>query len=506
MTRLQFLIVLLSGFLLLAGTLVSQFMPDGIMHLPGVYVLVLVSLMATPLLTKKFDVFAPVTLVTGMYLGFVLGAIYSISNNMTFVQDRIGSELVGMKISGRAGAQLLSCTLLYLVLGLIFYYFGYYRVIKGINVRHELSRPPKVQRDLRPEVYWFVVVYSVVGILTYYFFYARPLGGFGYLFEHLNSHELRRKSIEMGTSALGTWVVVAANLLWFPYALERRINGILFGLHSAVLSVILFFSGRIGSTVITFFLSTAIRYRYSTSGRRIGSRTYIWMLVIVLALGLAMGGYRRAIETRQTDLAGALVAEQFSVRGFTEQIIEKRNVADISILAQIIDGVPDAVPFQYGKTFLFLLKRLQVRALNQSTSEPLAAAMLLRDIWYKEQAGSTPPTILGEFYLNFGLLGIIGGMYLFGILSGRLYKWMIIKQSQWVQIVYSLAVVLMVMFPIKGESSEVITVLYWVVPAIGTIFLIWLLRSLTFSISMRPKTPVETTLDSEISGQLRTGP
>ncbi len=469
------------------------------MHLPSLYVLVLVMLMTVPLLTKRFDIFAPVTLATGMYLGFVLGAIYSISNNMTFVQDRIGSSLIGLKISGSAGAWLLSRTLLYLILGLVLYYLGYYWATKRINARYELSRPPKAQRDLRPEIYWFIIAYAVAGALTFYFFYVRPLGGLDIVFGYLNTSLLAQWEADRGASWLGGWLIIAANLLWFPYALESWKGRSLFCLHFAVTAIVVFSSGRIGSMMITFLLSTIIRYRYSASGRKTKRGTYAMVLIAVLVLGVAVSGFRYAIETRQTGQAGEFIAKRFSVQGFTEEIIEKRNITDISILAQIIDGVPDEIPFQYGGTFLFMFNLIQASVSNQSTSGAIAAATLLRDIWYEGQSGSTPPTILGEFYLNFGLPGIIGGMFLFGVLSGHLYRWMITRQDHWIQLVYSFVVIQMVMFLIKGEFVGSITpVFLWLVPAIGTVLAILLLRSLSVSL-MRSKASCGAILDSELS-------
>jgi hypothetical protein len=106
-----------------------------------------------------------------------------------------------------------------------------------------------------------------------------------------------------------------------------------------------------------------------------------------------------------------------------QQTIHRNS--DIVPVAAIIRDTPKYLDFQYGKTYLGLLFFFIPRAIWPGKPTLLTA------IWTTERYlgldpynySIAPTTLLGEFYLNFGELGIIFGMALWGIFLQFLYSY-----------------------------------------------------------------------------------
>lgn len=471
MTVLQLFVLLLSGILALIGVLISQLVASTVIYLPGWLALVLLILIALPLFRRGFDIFAPVTLVAGMHLGFVLGTWISISNNMA---------VIGMEVSGRLGARVLSRTLVYIIFGLMCYYLGYYWTLRGNSTRKQADSLPKRQLNVEPEVYWFIAAYIVVGVLMYYLLFVRRMGGVGTLVAIFGQTSSRRRLMgNSGASAYGIWLILTAHSLWFPYYLDHRKGGILFWVYSVfVLMVELLNASALTAHLLTWCTSLVIRYRYSASGLQTKTRTFILVGMVLVVPLLVVYGYRASNVPKLIDQREHVMKELFTVNGFIEKmVVETRNVADINILTQIVQGVPKDIPFQHGSTLWIFARNLYAQLFNQYDVNTRTIGQILRDRWYDSVGGGRPPTFLGELYLNFGVIGIMLGMFLLGILSSHLYRWMITSQNRWVQFVYSVVVFWLAML-IKADISNImIAMIFWTTPVIVTLVFIRMLRS-----------------------------
>jgi hypothetical protein len=94
--------------------------------------------------------------------------------------------------------------------------------------------------------------------------------------------------------------------------------------------------------------------------------------------------------------------------------------------------VPDVEPFQYGRTYADIPLMLVPRAIW--ADKPVFNYM--KGEWGRYIAGVTPETeavgmgMVAEFYFNFGTVGVIAGMFLFGIFLRGLWYWFAILNQR----------------------------------------------------------------------------
>lgn len=88
-------------------------------------------------------------------------------------------------------------------------------------------------------------------------------------------------------------------------------------------------------------------------------------------------------------------------------------------LNRVFAVFPKKVSFQYGYTYLINLIMLR-------PGPDLDFTLWLKDrLQVNFSGGGVTPTILGEFYINFGYIGIYIGMLIFGFLVEKIDKWII---------------------------------------------------------------------------------
>jgi oligosaccharide repeat unit polymerase len=178
----------------------------------------------------------------------------------------------------------------------------------------------------------------------------------------------------------------------------------------------------------------------------------------------------------------------FSLEGIAKYVVEGRNLPDINIVAQIIQGVPDDLDYMYGKSFLYLLGNLIPRQSEGSEKEILGLDLQLKELWFQGRpGGGRPPTLMGEFYINFGSAGVMVGMLLFGIFCGYLYKLLKWRENVWGILVYAAFIAKFVMPVIKGQFSATMQATFWhTVPVLMTLGFVKLLSDTIRSASYEP--------------------
>ena len=161
---------------------------------------------------------------------------------------------------------------------------------------------------------------------------------------------------------------------------------------------------------------------------RIGAAVLATVLLIVVVSGFA--AYR---SSTQAGGSAALV-QQVTTLGvapgwvFMGSSYLSAQVAP-HVLAKAMRVVPVAVPFQHGRIFLgdamTLLPGKQLLAdqwvaLNIVGTTP---AQMTGGVTHAGQGGGIPPGILGGFYLDFGVAGVLAGMLGVGALLAFAYAW-----------------------------------------------------------------------------------
>ena len=260
-----------------------------------------------------------------------------------------------------------------------------------------------------------------------------------------------------------TWAIFAASLLVFLFSL-RRTGLIIFQSNLEVtrtqtvaqIGGYAFYIIR-SMAIALFFGVIFLTTRRSTS---IIKKLSIVILIVTGCLVLLATGYRNGVVV---FLIGALIIFHYSIRPlkmretalmtlsliagiaayalwrqggelYWAEIFDRAShelALPLMTLLTTVENVPETVPFLYGNgilmTFLALLPGEQ----------PVLGPWLKEQFGLNFAGGGFPPSILGGFYLEFGIIGIIIGMLLLGVILQLAYIFLRRQPTELSLIIYS---------------------------------------------------------------------
>jgi hypothetical protein len=116
--------------------------------------------------------------------------------------------------------------------------------------------------------------------------------------------------------------------------------------------------------------------------------------------------------------------DKFSLSEFFGNIVhfavERGNLPNVPILLTIIDKFPSENFFLSGKT---IFNWLLYFAPKQFLPDDFLISMWIKQQWYSGiEGGGLPPTAIGEWYANFGPIGVCLGMFLVGLILNHVYR------------------------------------------------------------------------------------
>lgn len=124
------------------------------------------------------------------------------------------------------------------------------------------------------------------------------------------------------------------------------------------------------------------------------------------------------------------ISSNGDARSFLNALLTSLYVNDIN-LGYVINTFPRRVPFQHGYTYFINLLMLKPGPDLDFT------------LWLKQQVGinfsggGLTPTILGEFYMNFGRVSIYFGMFLLGIISVWIDRYLVSHKGSFLAAFYT---------------------------------------------------------------------
>jgi hypothetical protein len=127
-----------------------------------------------------------------------------------------------------------------------------------------------------------------------------------------------------------------------------------------------------------------------------------------------LGGMRTALLTSGRDL---YAPETFSktLAGSAETIV--RNSAQLEPLAMVINYVDQHHIRFYGESYWFLTYWFIPRAIWPDKPMVNRGLWVRTEVYGRSPTSSAPQTVPGDFYINFGLWGVVIGFFLFGFLQ-----------------------------------------------------------------------------------------
>jgi oligosaccharide repeat unit polymerase len=297
----------------------------------------------------------------------------------------------------------------YFVLGAVSYFAGIR--LFGLLRRSSIIQPSSFRNEWEHRRYWFVVLLFSLLTAGSYLYMVRSVG------VTVFDPEVAERRFE-----LGQYGAMKAALLSSGWTLF-----ILLGvrLHDAwgrkhfrwtmifcliLLSLVLLSFGNRGFLLIPL-LTLVIALHYVYKRYSVGRLAFVFVLFFA-AVGVF--GYARDViarfgyTTQQDTLLGAIYPFIYPYE------YVRNSVAGFSDLTRII---PATVPYQKGwLTFGALAQALPG---HHESSD-----LFFEQLFGGNYSGGFPTTLLGPFYGDFGLAGIITGMFLFGCLMRFLYLWM----------------------------------------------------------------------------------
>jgi oligosaccharide repeat unit polymerase len=262
----------------------------------------------------------------------------------------------------------------------------------------------------------FGVVYTVTG-LSLFAIGVAVLGGPSVLIGGLGD----RIRVTQGLNYLlqATVLLVVVSLVWYCRLLTtgRSTRSTAFRLYTVFAFGV---SALQGSKSILFIFLLALAVLHDRLHRRIrgtlvaagGAITFVALTAYALFARefLALG---RLVTLQTFDVASMLNVLRVEFFG---------NFIQLQTMMVLVGRVPHDLPFQWGRTFLATITMVVPRGLWPGKPLPSTGVFTLAfwpDSWL-EFGTTLPPGLFGEFYLNYGWIGVAVGAFLFARLGRTL--------------------------------------------------------------------------------------
>ena len=299
----------------------------------------------------------------------------------------------------------------------------------------------------------------------------------GNLFSYMATFAMRPYEVadDVGISAAGYLLgFVAVQLLAYMAGRRKPAAVVLFGLLVLVLlaTAMRTSQGRLFQ-VLVFLGGCYVAYAMGAAQRNQSEVAWPRRLPYLLALaGAGVGLYFLRLASALKHLG--ITVDLHTVDVFFDQIVhfalERGNVPNFPVVFTILEKIPAEEGFLLGKSLfnwaLFLIPKSILKG-------DYLISLWIKDRWYMDiEGGGLPPTAIGEWYANFGIAGVIGGMFLVGFLLGRIFKRARLSDSPFLAVLWAnIAFGFIVIYP-KTDLAQI--------PAfsIVVLFVTWLLIEL----------------------------
>ncbi|HHJ18902.1 MAG TPA: oligosaccharide repeat unit polymerase [Gammaproteobacteria bacterium] len=357
-------------------------------------------------LRTKYDLLSPIWLITVFYvLGFIVRPV-------TIMTLGDGSFYDDWGFSRNETIKVMVLAELYGLLGYLCFYFGYRLKAARILSSKLPSLPDPSKSDL-----WTIVIilFSLVGFIAY----SQYLIQIGASLTRFSISDIvvgARARTGMYYLQMASELFVIANLIWFVRLGKPRSFWLL---HSIIAAIILLsFYAR--QYIFSYFLMLLVIYVY-TSKKKISKSFLLISGMIAIAILAYMVKIRSYLYAGSS--LGDATTEAFALYGSEESILLYFLFSGLTsyfdYFCLIISRAGSELDYQFG----YLLKWLfEAPIPRQLLDDKLVVINRLVSIKLDEIRPDAPAiSMLGDFYLNGHILGIIIGMVFSGVLMRAMY-------------------------------------------------------------------------------------
>lgn len=396
------------------------------------------------LLQKRINFFEPFYLFSAYYLTFIFSAMTlrfgGFENNM-FISNTVFYNDI---------EDIFFWCVFYILIGYLFALIGYrlFATNRIINIDSiAVSKHRRLLKCVAYVLFFAGMANFVYNVITLYS---------GSLVDYYKNISMRFYDFKDGGTTLGYHLIYIAVYILFLIDLDRK--KVSLGTCVLVFAAVAVFAsqGRVFQT-LTFIMSFVVLYYYSMGAVRLNRKILFFGCgVILLGVIFYLLRFASSLSYNQS-LAGygglvPFLLESFTVDKFLELSVGMGNFPNFAVLMKVVDSWSRDIGYMWGLTLLYPLVDFMPSAFDSVVGMP---AVLAKNQWYEHIAGGNlPVTGVGEMYLNFGMIGPVLGMFLFGGLGACIYN-LAVRQGGSIFLIFyaKFAVGFFMLYP-KGEFNN----------------------------------------------------
>ena len=406
--------------------------------------------------TSGGDFFEPITIISILYMMlFVFEPMIDIcENNLKW----FGGNYTSFGIKGTWIA----------VAGYLFFFIGYrtkrfsfapsshnelrYKVKKETKEVEDNAYYAKVASVFWIACYFLSVLFLLLSGKSLAFILTGGLTGNGDLLES-------RKML--GALSMFSYCLVGAWMLYFVYGKNKSLKVITF-----ILTVFIYYIRGYRFIIIIFALAPIV-FMYLYKQKRPRLVTIIGAIIVMIIFVGFVAAARNSVR-----YGGGISSDMVNWDAALEQV--KDNFRIYKTYYALVGYVPQKTNYLHGQQiFLYTALMFVPRIIWKSKPETSAGLYLIRDA-ISESAflSGTAYPIIGEFYIEFGSVGVVIFMFLYGYLNKSWMNKYGLSYSKFDQIMYSILLLSNFQIVIRGYTpSNFYMVIFFVLPLLFIKFL-----------------------------------
>lgn len=396
---------------------------------------------------ERKDLFNPlIVFIISLLIGTILRSFFIVSD--------LESKAKPLMLMGHENS-LMFTGILHIYLGVVFFVIGY--SIFQVDSLRSWSNSAGFKINPRALVLTSLIIIPISIVSAYLYFQQMGLNLFTIFFSEDISAKRFVQLEEGGFSALGYYrkIMDLVRIMYFfflVYYIKTSNKGnnliIILLLLTGLLSIFFHFINSSRSQALEVILFTFIVIYYLKG--RISKKLLIPGVGFILILLISMTFLR--YQSGYGDEANR--EDPFTI------VVGSTNFLGVGKASFIANSVPERMSYQYGRTLFLWVVAPVPRTLWQNKPETSIGREIGEKIYKKRdenlKAGGVPPGFITELYLNFGVFGIILGMFLFGVLLKYVYRKLYAMRTQSVfgLLFYVLGMLPFMIITIGGDFSR----------------------------------------------------
>jgi oligosaccharide repeat unit polymerase len=339
--------------------------------------------------------------------------------------------------------------------GLFFFCVSYYLTRISANELAIFENKVSITRRQwdRRRVVVTILILTLIGLGAWIWIMETSGGVLEYL-SHLHLRVTLLEGKAYASRAVAALVIAA--MIWEIDIMQRGKNPLTNLPFAAYAALAVLLQGSLGSRSSLLFSFFMLIFCYVAFKKRI-PLILMSSFVVFAIIFLIFGG---ALRIPGMGLSGAKGALSKAPDAIFQEFV--REFDDVERLASVVALVPSTERFYFGKTYLGLLASPIPRGVwpdKPVADEGFIVKALVERRHIYTPAGSTPPTEVGVYYMNFGLIGVICLSFLGGFLCSLSYRIMALNMHRPIFFVfYSIST-----FLFRGQivSLNIINTMIW---------------------------------------------